>query len=150
MVQMPALNTPQFDWCVSRLPRRAQPVPPIFQPEVAARAIVWAAEHDRRELKVGVPTIAAILADRVAPGLLDQYLGRTGFDSQQTPEPEDPDRPVNLWKPVAGDHGAHGRFDRRAHARSGALWVTLHRRALAGASLVGAAGLAAARLGRSR
>jgi hypothetical protein len=106
MVQMPALNTPQFGWVKSRLKHKAKPVPPIFQPEVGARAIYWAAHHGRRELYVGWPTVEAIVANKVAPGALDHYLGRTGFRSQQTSEPEDPHRPDNLWKPVEGDHGA--------------------------------------------
>jgi NAD(P)-dependent dehydrogenase (short-subunit alcohol dehydrogenase family) len=112
MVQMPALNTPQFDVVLSRLPHRAQPVPPIYQPEVAARAIVHAARHpERRERWVGASTALTIMANKAVPGLLDRYLGRTGFDSQQTDVPEDPARPDNLWKPVSGDRGAHGRFD---------------------------------------
>jgi NAD(P)-dependent dehydrogenase (short-subunit alcohol dehydrogenase family) len=149
MVQLPALNTPQFDVVLSRLPRKAQPVPPIYQPEVAAEAIVWASEHDRREVWVGGTTLATITADRVMPGLLDAYLGRTGFDSQQTDEQADPDRPSNLWEPVPGDPGAHGAFDRRAHRRSFQLWATTHRTFVA---VAGAAGMAAiaARLGRSR
>ena len=118
MVQMPALNTPQFGWVKSRLPRKAQPVPPIFQPEVAADAIVWAAHHPRRELKVGLPTVEAIVGNYVAPGFLDWYLARTGFDSQMTDEPADPDRPHNLWEPVPGDHGAHGVLRRRARERA--------------------------------
>jgi short-subunit dehydrogenase len=145
MVQMPALNTPQFDWCLSRLPRRAQPVPPIFQPEVAAKAIVWASEHDRRELYVGAPTLLAILGNKLAPALGDRYLARTAYDAQQAGEPERADRPVNLWEPLAGDRGAHGRFDRVAHRRSGELWTTLHRGALAAAGAAGAAALAAMR-----
>ena len=98
-----ALNTPQFGWVKSRLKHKAKPVPPIFQPEVGARAIYWAAHHERRELYVGWPTVEAIVANKVAPGALDHYLGRTGFRSQQTSEPEDPHRPDNLWKPVEGD-----------------------------------------------
>jgi NAD(P)-dependent dehydrogenase (short-subunit alcohol dehydrogenase family) len=117
-VQMPALNTPQFDWVRSRLPRRAQPVPPIFQPEVAARAIYWAAHHRRRQLWVGLPTVEAIVGNKLAPGLLDRYLARTGYRAQQTDEPARPDRADNLWAPLPGDAGAHGRFDDRAHARS--------------------------------
>jgi NAD(P)-dependent dehydrogenase (short-subunit alcohol dehydrogenase family) len=128
MVQLPALNTPQFDWVRSRMPRRAQPVPPIYQPEVAAAAVVWASEHERREVYVGGSTVATIWADKLVPGLLDRYLGRTGFDSQQTDEPEDPARPDNLFEPVAEDLGAHGRFDRKAHARSWQLGLTTHRR----------------------
>ena len=140
MVQMPALNTPQFGWVKSRLPHKAKPVPPIFQPEVGARAIYWAAHHRRRELYVGWPTVEAIIANKVAPGVLDHYLGRTGFESQQTLEPEDPERPDNLWEPVPGDHGAHGTFDQSAHERSWELWAALDRVWLAGLALMGAAG----------
>jgi NAD(P)-dependent dehydrogenase (short-subunit alcohol dehydrogenase family) len=146
MVQLPALNTPQFNVVRSRLPNRAQPVPPIYQPEVAARAIVWAAEHpDRKEVWVGASTAATLTADKVASGLLDRYLGRTGYDSQQTDEPDDPARPDNLWEAVPGDHGPHGRFDDRATARSAHLWVTMHRRTLAWAAAGAALGWLAAR-----
>ncbi len=124
MVQLPALNTPQFDVVRTRLPRRAQPVPPIYQPEVAARAIVHAAAHpERRERWVGVTTVLTILANSVAPGVLDRYLGATGYDSQQTDEPEDPGRPDNLWEPVPGDRGARGRFGARAHNRTARSWL---------------------------
>lgn len=126
MVQMPALNTPQFGWVKSRLKRKAQPVPPIFQPEVGARAIYHAAHHQRRERYVGWPTVEAIVSNKIAPGLLDRYLGRNGYSSQQTSEPEDPHRPNNLWKPVAEDHGAHGDFDSRAHSESYEAWVDRH------------------------
>lgn len=126
MVQMPALNTPQFDWVKSRLPREPQPVPPIFQPEVAARAIAYAADHHPRELWVGGPTLEAIVANKVFPGLLDRYLARNGYDSQQTNEPVRPDRRDNLWEPLPGDHGAHGRFDARAGKRSVELWTRTH------------------------
>lgn len=138
MVQMPALNTPQFGWVKSRLKNKAQPVPPIFQPEVGARAIYWAAHHRRREVYAGWPTVEAIVGNKLAPGLLDRYLGKTGFASQQTCEPEDPNRPNNLWRPVGGDHGAHGTFDDRAHARSWELRTSLDRRWL-GAGLATAA-----------
>lgn len=127
MVQMPALNTPQFDWCRARLPHEPQPVPPIFQPEVAADAIYWAAHHKRREVWVGGSSVSAILGTKIAPGVLDRYLGKTGYDSQQTGEPLPPGRPDNLFEPVAGDHGAHGRFDAQAHASSPQLWVDTHR-----------------------
>jgi len=127
MVQMPALNTPQFDWTKSRMPHRAQPVPPIFQPEVAARAIYWAAHNNRPELYVGFPSEKAIWANRVMPRLLDRYLARTGFSSQQTSEPEDPNRPNNLYESVDGDYGAHGRFDARAADSSQMLWATERR-----------------------
>jgi NAD(P)-dependent dehydrogenase (short-subunit alcohol dehydrogenase family) len=118
MVQMPALNTPQFRWVKSRLPRKAQPVPPIFQPEVAAQAIVWAAYSNRREVNVGWPTTTAIVANNFMPGLIDLYLARHGYEAQMVDEPEDPNRPDNLWKPLPGDHGAHGVFDDRATDRS--------------------------------
>ncbi len=127
MVQMPALNTPQFDWEKSRLSHQAQPVPPIFQPEVAARAIVWAADHHPRELFVGGSTFQAILGNKVFPGLLDWYLSRTGYKSQQTDQARDPDAPVNLWQPVPGDPGAHGRFDNRAESDSALLELRMNR-----------------------
>jgi short-subunit dehydrogenase len=147
MVHMPALNTPQFGWVKSRLQHKAQPVPPIFQPEVGARAVYWAAHHKRRELYVGMSTVEAIEANKIAPGLLDHYLGRSGYDSQQTSEPEDPNRPNNLWQPVAGDHGAHGAFDERARDSSLELRTSLNRLWLgAGFTL----GLAAAFLAASK
>jgi short-subunit dehydrogenase len=133
MVQLPALNTPQFDWVKSRLAHRGQPVPPIYQPEVAAEAIVWAAGQDRREVYVGAPTVIAIVGNKLLPGAGDSYLAWTGFQAQQTAEPEDPDRPHNLWAPVDEDRdfGAHGRFDERARPSSWQLWVTQHRTGLA-------------------
>jgi NAD(P)-dependent dehydrogenase (short-subunit alcohol dehydrogenase family) len=141
MVQLPAMNTPQFEWVKSRLPRRAQPVPPIYQPEVAADAIVWASEHDRREIFVGGPTVAAIVGNKLAPGVADWYLARTGFDSQQTDEPERPGRPDNLFQPADDqrDFGPHGRFAAQAHPRSWQTWLTERRREIAAAAMVGAA-----------
>ena len=127
MLQLPALNTPQFGWVKSRLPRKAQPVPPIFQPEVAAEAIYFAAHNPRREFYVGLPSVKAIVANKIAPGLLDHYLARTGYDSQQYDGPEDHNRPDNLWQPVPGDHGAHGAFDARASNWSPQLWTSEHR-----------------------
>jgi NAD(P)-dependent dehydrogenase (short-subunit alcohol dehydrogenase family) len=127
-VHMPALNTPQFSWVKSRLPRKPQPVPPIFEPEVAAQAIVYAATHRRRELWVGAPTVEAIQAQKFIPGLLDNYLGKTGYDAQQYDGAADPNRPNNLWEPLPGDHGAHGDFDSRAHKRSWQLTLNLNRR----------------------
>jgi short-subunit dehydrogenase len=148
MVQMPALNTPQFGWVKSRLKYKAQPVPPIFQPEVGARAIYWAAHHSRREIYAGWPTVEAIVGNKLAPGLLDRYLGKTGFDSQQTSEPEDPNRPNNLWEPVKGNHGAHGTFDRRAHETSLELQASLGRGWIgAGLAAIAAAVLLASRRG---
>jgi NADP-dependent 3-hydroxy acid dehydrogenase YdfG len=117
-VDLPALNTPQFEWVRTRLPGRPQPVPPIYQPEVAARAVVWAALHAPRQMSVGYSTALALIANRVAPGLLDRYLARTGYDSQQLDEPVEPGRRDNLFRPIEGDHGAHGRFDGRASAHS--------------------------------
>jgi hypothetical protein len=131
MVQMPAMNTPQFGWVKSRLPKKAQPVPPIYQPEVAARAILYASRHDRREIYVGLPTVKAIIGNKLFPGLLDHYLAHTGYESQETDEPEDPNRRNNLYEPVAGDHGAHGRFDSRSRNFSPQLWTDLHRDGLA-------------------
>ncbi len=142
MVQMPALNTPQFSWCRTRLPREPQPVPPIFQPEVAAEAIVWAATHHRREVMVGISTLKAVEGNKIAPGVLDRYLARTCYDAQQTNEPVPADRPDNLFAPVGGDHGAHGIFDDRARTRSAQLWETKHRGWLAGATAAAAAALA--------
>lgn len=139
MVQMPALNTPQFGWVKSRLTYKARPVPPIFQPEVGARAIYWAAHHSRREIYAGWPTVEAIVGNKLAPGWLDRYLGRTAFASQQTSEPEDPNRPDNLWNPLEGDHGAHGTFDSRAHEHSWEVQASLGRRWI-GAGLALAAG----------
>jgi NAD(P)-dependent dehydrogenase (short-subunit alcohol dehydrogenase family) len=148
MVQLPAVNTPQFSWVLSRLSRRPQPVPPIYQPEVAARAIVWAADHPRREWWVGASTAATLIANAVAPGVLDRYLARTGYDSQQTDEPERPDRPANLWEPVDehDDHGAHGSFGDQAHPRSLQWPLTTHRRTVwAAAGGLALLGLRAAR-----
>jgi NAD(P)-dependent dehydrogenase (short-subunit alcohol dehydrogenase family) len=134
MVQMPAFNTPQFSWCKTRLPHKPQPVPPIYQPEVGARAIYWAAHHpDRRELFVGIPTVLTIQLNKLFPGLADRYLAKTGVKSQQYDGQVDPNRPVDLWHPVDAerDHGAHGAFDERAHGRSTQLWLDTHRGALA-------------------
>ena len=117
-VHLPAMNTPQFDTVLSRLAHRAQPVAPIYQPEVAAEAVVGVAESGRRQVWVGASAVGAILGNRVIPGLLDRYLGRTGYSAQQADEPADRDRASNLWQPVPGDRGAHGRFDEQAHGRS--------------------------------
>lgn len=132
VVQMPAVNTPQFSWVRSKLPRHPQPVPPIYQPEVAARGVLYAADHPgRRQYWVGASTVATLLANRIMPGLLDRYLARTGYDSQQTGERVDYDRAGNLWQPADGrhgrDHGAHGEFDDKSHPHSAQEWL---RRAL--------------------
>ncbi|MFL6066022.1 MAG: SDR family oxidoreductase [Friedmanniella sp.] len=150
MVQLPAVNTPQFSWVRSRLPERAQPVAPIYQPEVAARGIVYAIDHPhRREYWVGGSTVGTLLANAMAPGLLDRYLSKTGFSAQQTGEPEDPDRPDNLWAPLDGPHGrdfgAHGSFDDQAKERSKQQWLSHHAPALAAAGLLAAAATLALR-----
>ena len=149
MVQLPAVNTPQFSWGLSRLPRHPQPVPPIFQPEVAARAVLYAADHPgRRQYWVGGSTVRAVLGNALAPGLLDRYLARTGYRAQQTDRPYDPDRPGNLWEPADGpdghDFGAHGVFDDRAVDTSPQLWATQRRGPLAAAAALTALGAVAA------
>jgi short-subunit dehydrogenase len=127
MVQMPALNTPQFNWVKSRLPHKAQPVPPIFQPEVGADAVVWAAHHRRRELYVGVSTLEAMWGNKFIAGLLDRYLAWKGYAAQQTSEPETKNRADNLWQPVPGPYGTHGDFDARAKSKSRELWLAEHK-----------------------
>jgi NAD(P)-dependent dehydrogenase (short-subunit alcohol dehydrogenase family) len=127
-VHMPALNTPQFSWVLNRLPRRPQPVPPIFQPEVGARAVYYAAHHPRREFYVGRSAVMAIVGNKVAPEILDRYLAETGYDAQQYDGLDDPNRPNNLWGPLPGDHGAHGDFDERATEHSPQLWLDTHRK----------------------
>ncbi|HEU5156785.1 MAG TPA: SDR family oxidoreductase [Streptosporangiaceae bacterium] len=158
IVHMPAVNTPQFDWVESRLPHHAQPVPPIYQPEIAAEALTYAADHPkRREYWVGGSTVGTLLANKIMAGLLDRYLARTGYRSQQTDRPRDPGRPGNLWSPADGedghDYGAHGAFDDDSHRRSWQWWASSHRgtlaaaagAAVAGAALVSAAGARARR-----
>ena len=145
MVQMPAVNTPQFSWVLSRLPRHAQPVAPIYQPEVAARAVMFASDHPhRREYWVGSSTAATLAANAIAPGLLDRYLAKTGFDAQQTDQPKDPDAPANLWEPAdrsgEDDFGEHGVFDSRSISTDPQVWASQHHGVLAAA----AAGMAAA------
>ncbi len=132
-VNLPAVNTPQFGWVRSKLPNKAQPVPPIFQPEVIAEAIYWCAYHDRRELTVGFSALKAIWGNKFMPTAGDHYLARNGFKSQQTDEPEDPDRPDNLFEPVSGDHGAHGSFDDRAKNQSLSLLLNENRELVLGA-----------------
>jgi NAD(P)-dependent dehydrogenase (short-subunit alcohol dehydrogenase family) len=151
MVQMPAMNTPQFEWVRTRLPNHPQPVPPIYQPEVAARAVVYASEHpDRRNYFVGASTSLTVMANKFVPGLLDRYLAKTGYSSQQMPDtPVAPDRPDNLYTPVAGHHATHGRFDERAHDRNPQFWISTHRAGvLASAAALGAAGAAWRRIRR--
>ena len=150
MVDLPAVNTPQFNWAINKMGRRAQPVPPIFQPEVPARAIYFAATHRRRQVWVGFPTVKAILANRIAPGLIDRYLARTGYSGQLTHGPTEPDAPGNLFEPVPGDYGAHGRFDDRARSYSWEMFTDRHRNlfwAAAGLGLAGCVHLLARKTG---
>lgn len=142
-VMLPAMNTPQFSWCRTRLPRHPQPVPPIYQPEVGARAIVWAADHKRREVYVGWPTVEAIYGEEIAPAFADRYLAKHAIDGQQTSESVSPDRPDNLFEPVQGDYSAHGIFDNRARSFSAQSSINLklndltaHRGVVAGAVIV--------------
>lgn len=149
MVQMPAVNTPQFSWVLSKLPHHAQPVPPIYQPELAARGVLYAADHPRRrEYWVGASTAATLAANAIAPGLLDRYLGKTGFKSQQTSQEQSPDAPVNLWEPADGptghDFGAHGIFDDKSHDRDPQLWASQHHGVLAAAGVAVLTGITAA------
>lgn len=124
MVQLPAMNTTQFGFVKSRLPNKPKPMGKIYQPEVAAEAILFAAEHDRREIYVGYPTVQAIVGDKIAPELGDYVLAKTGFKGQQTDEPEDPNRQNNLWEPIPGDHGAHGNFGAQATDFSPEFWLS--------------------------
>src|SRR5665213_1770412 len=153
VAQMPAVNSPQFSWVLSRLPRHPQPVPPIYQPEVAAHGVAFAADHpERKQYWVGDSTAATILANKFVAPLLDRYLARTGFASQQTGEEVGADRPHNLWEPVDGegghDHGSHGEFDDRAHHSSPELWVSHHARTMTavGCAVIGGAGVLAGKV----
>ena len=148
MVQLPGLNTPQFGWVRTRLDQHPQPMPPIYQPEIAGRAVAWAAEHPRREVWVGGSTIKAIVGSTAVPGLVDRYLARKGYEAQQTEWRLDPERADNLFQAPPGDPGAHGPFDGRARSRSAQLWVNTHRGALAlGGAAAAAAAAAIARRG---
>lgn len=132
MAILPAVNTPQFSWCKSKLPRKAQPVPPIFQPEVIARAVGWLVDHpERRELRIGFSSIKALIAQNLLPGLADRLLGESGYQAQQYDGSSDPERPSNLWEPLPGDWGAHGDFDSRARSWSLQVVLTTHPLAIA-------------------
>jgi NAD(P)-dependent dehydrogenase (short-subunit alcohol dehydrogenase family) len=127
MVDLPAVNTPQFDWALNKMGVKAQPVPPIYQPEVAARAIYFGAVNPRREIWLGWPTVKAILANRIAPGLIDRYLAGAGYKGQLTEQKLAPGAPSNLFEPVKGNYGAHGRFDERARSGSWEMFASRHR-----------------------
>jgi short-subunit dehydrogenase len=143
MVQLPAVNTTQFSLVKNRLPNRPKPLGTVYQPEVAADAIHWAAHHRRRELYLGMPSVQSIVGNKIAPSLLDRYLGRNGYKGQQTSKPKDPNQPDNLWEPVPGDHGAHGEFDGQAQRGSPELWFVKNRNwfGLAAACVAVAAGV---------
>ena len=150
MVQLPAVNTPQFSWCRTKMPDHPQPVAPIYQPEVPAAVVVYAAHHRRREIWVGGSAVEAIVANKIAPRFLDWYLAKTGFKSQQMQgRPVSTDRPNNLFKPVPADAATHGIFDDRSKRRSFQVWATTHRAALAGAITLGI-GVATALARRNR
>jgi len=141
MVQMPGVNTPQFDWIRAKLPGQPRPVGKVYQPEVAGRALYAAAHTDRKEMLVGLPTIEAVWGNKVASSLMDEYLAATGFKSQQRPERVQPDRKDNLFEPVAGDHGARGSFSDEAVDSSAELWISEHKKEL-GIAALGAAAVA--------
>jgi hypothetical protein len=142
------VNTPQFDWVKNRLPGRPAPPDPIYQPELAARAILYAIDHPRRDLYFGAPTVELRYAQKFMPAAADRYLARNAYEGQMDPEPDDPRRKDNLWEPVPGDHGPHGRFDDRALGRSRQLWATMNRPLLGAAAAAGL--LAGLRLGARR
>src|SRR5215208_2122203 len=144
IVELPAVNTPQFDHCRTRMPKQPQPMPPIYQPEVAADAIAWTARSGEREVYVGAPTWKTILGERIAPGMGDRYLAKNAFASQQGDEPVNGDRPDNLFAPVEGDRGSHGRFEEGTRRRSPLLWLGKHRRVIGAAAIAGAGAAAAA------
>ena len=141
MVDLPAINTPQFDWAMNKMGKKAQPVPPIYQPEVPARAIFFAATHKRRDVWVGFPTVKAILANRIAPGLIDRYLAKAGYSGQLTDIPEPANAPANLFEPVPGAYGAHGRFDKR-RPRTGSWEMFTDRHKMAFVAAIAVAGIA--------
>jgi NAD(P)-dependent dehydrogenase (short-subunit alcohol dehydrogenase family) len=144
IVELPAMNTPQFDQCRTRMPKQPKPVPPVYDPDLAADAIAWAARSGEREVYVGAPTWKTIWGERLAPGIADHYLAKTGYSAQQADQYVNGDRPDNLFAPVEGDRGAHGRFGAGSRRRSSLLWLGKHRRALGAATLAGAGAIAAA------
>jgi short-subunit dehydrogenase len=148
MVQLPAVNTPQFNWCRTKLPDHPQPVPPIFQPEVPAEAVYWAAHHRRRELDVGSSAVKAIFANKFAPRVLDWYLARTGYDSQQIKGMPVAARPDNLYEPIPSDAATHGIFDSQARATSYQLWANIHRPLVASAAVAAVVATALRRAAR--
>jgi NAD(P)-dependent dehydrogenase (short-subunit alcohol dehydrogenase family) len=150
MVQLPGVNTPQFEHCATKMPKKPMPVPPIYQPELAADAVVLAAREGRREVWVGIPTVLTIWGNRVASALVDRYLARSGYGSQQTAEAQPEPRQGNLFSPVAGDPGAHGPFDEKAHRRDPVLWLSEHRTGVLGGALAAVLAVSGVGLGRRR
>ena len=143
MVDLPAVNTPQFDWALNKMGRKAKPVAPIFEPEVPARAIFFAATHRRRDVWVGWPTVKAILANRIAPSLIDRYLAKSGYSGQLSDKPTAIDAPSNLFEPVPGDYSAHGRFDDRSRTGSWEMFTDRHKAVSLAIGAVAAIGFAA-------
>jgi short-subunit dehydrogenase len=143
MAILPAVNTPQFSWCRSKLARKAQPVPPIYQPEVIARAVVWLTRHPRRELRIGWSVVKALVGQNLVPGLVDEILAKSGYEAQQYDGAQPEGRPGNLEHPMPGDWGAHGDFDARSRSSSSQLWVTERAGWLGASFAAGALALAA-------
>ena len=141
MVHLPAVNTPQFDWALNKLGHKSMPVPPVYQPEVPARAILFAATHKRREIWVGMPTVVAIMANRIAPNFADWFLSRSGYTGQITNVPEPADAPANLFAAVPGEYAAHGRFDSQARTASWEMFTDRHRAPLFAAAAMALMGL---------
>jgi short-subunit dehydrogenase len=137
MVNLPGVNTTQFDWTKNRMPHKPRPTGPIFQPEVAAEAVVWTIDHDRRQVNVGWPTVEAVVGEKFIAGPLDHYLSEAAWQGAQLPEPADPNHKDNFWEPLPGDHGSHGPFDAQAREHSSQLWLTQNRGALATLAAVG-------------
>jgi NAD(P)-dependent dehydrogenase (short-subunit alcohol dehydrogenase family) len=151
MLQLPAVNTPQFEVVRTRMPRHPRPVPPTFAPEMIADSVVWAAEQAPREMVIGASALQAILGQKLAPGLVDRYLAKTGYDAQQTDLPVDPNRPDNLFDTVPGDHGARGPFEAESSTWSAQLWARMHSGVVAATGVAVAAGaLAASAIGKRR
>jgi NAD(P)-dependent dehydrogenase (short-subunit alcohol dehydrogenase family) len=151
MLQLPAVNTPQFEVVRTRMPRHPRPVPPTFAPEMIADSVVWAAEQAPREMVIGASALQAILGQKLAPGLVDRYLAKTGYDAQQTDQPVDPNRPDNLFDTVPGDHGARGPFEAESSTWSAQLWARMHSGVVAATGVAVAAGaLAASAIGKRR
>lgn len=148
MVDLPAVNTPQFDWALNKMGRKARPVAPIFEPEVPARAIFFAATHKRRDIWVGWPTVKAILANRIAPGLIDHYLAKSGYSGQLADQPTAPNAPANLFEPVAGVYSAHGRFDAQSRERSREMFTDRHKSVVVAGVAMLAIGLAIHRVAK--